>query len=276
MTIYEAAIQAMQEVGKPLSIREVYELILERGLYDFKAQYPLNVVQGIIRRHTENINASWSSPDRYFLRVEGGKFVALDFPIRVENAKGNLEASNVNGEDDAEEPQMDSSSLQRQIDAYNKRVRGDLLEFLKNLTWEDFEHFAAKLLSVYGFEDVMVTPPRGDRGIDGHGKLRVGLVWMNVAFQCKRWTGSSIGVGDVNQFRGAIQGAFEQGVFFATSTFTQGAKDVSIRSGAVPVVLIDGERIVDLMVEKGLGVQKDQITVYSSTPDLIFQDIDYE
>ena len=270
MTIYEAAIQVMREAGKPLSVREVYELILDGGLYDFKAQYPLNVVQGIIRRHTINIRASWSAPMRYFRLVEGGKFVALDEPVRIDTASGDTANSNQDEGDQEESYEKQRNELQRQIDDYNQIVKNELLGFLRNLSWEEFELFAGKLLQSYGFEDVVVTPPHGDHGVDGHGKLLIGLVHMNVAFQCKRWTNHSIGPNDVNAFRGAIQGEYEQGVFFATSSFTQGAKDLSIRSGAVPIVLIDGEGIVNLMVDKGLGVQKDEITVYSSAPDLVF------
>ena len=271
MTIYEAAIQVMREAGKPLSVREVYELILDGGLYDFKAQYPLNAVQGIVRRHTINIHASWSAPMRYFERVEGGKFIALDEPARIDAVSGSSANENQNDSEQEETYENQRSELQRQIDDYNQLIKNELLAFLKNLSWEEFERFAGKLLRAYGFEDVVVTPPRGDRGVDGHGKLLIGLVHMNVAFQCKRWTDQSIGPNDVNAFRGAIQGEYEQGVFFATSSFTQGAKDLSIRSGAVPIVLIDGEGIVNLMVEKGLGVQKDEITVYSSAPDLVFE-----
>ena len=92
---------------------------------------------------------------------------------------------------------------------------------------------------------------------------------MAVAFQCKRWTAKPIGRGRVDEFRGTIQGEYEQGVFFTTSTFSTDAKGVSIKKGAVPVVLIDGDEIVDLMIGKEFGVQRDVISIYSSAPDLI-------
>jgi restriction system protein len=78
---------------------------------------------------------------------------------------------------------------------------------------------------------------------------------MNVAFQCKRWQGN-IGRPDVDKFRGAIQGEFEQGVFFVTSDFTQQARAASLKKGAVPIILLNGESIVDLMIEKGIGVKR--------------------
>ena len=57
-----------------------------------------------------------------------------------------------------------------------------------------------------------VTGAGADGGIDGHGRLRVGVATMRAAFQCKRWEGS-VGRPEVDKFRGAIQGEFEQGLF---------------------------------------------------------------
>lgn len=81
---------------------------------------------------------------------------------------------------------------------------------LNELTPRQFELFSRKLIQAYGFSEVEVTELHSDGGIDGHGKLRLGLATMRVAFQCKRWK-ASVGRPDVDKFRGAIQGEFEQG-----------------------------------------------------------------
>jgi restriction system protein len=128
------------------------------------------------------------------------------------------------------------------------------------------------LLEAYGFVDVKVTQFSKDGGIDGNGKLKVGLAHLNVAFQCKRYTGNSVGRPDIDKFRGAIQGQFEQGIFFTSSTFAQGAASASFRPGAVPIILIDGKAIVDLMIEKQFGVQVEQLPIYSYALDLIFSE----
>lgn len=113
-----------------------------------------------------------------------------------------------------------------------------------------------------------VTQISKDGGIDGFGKLKVGLAEMNIAFQCKKWNSTSIHRPEVDKFRGAIQGEFEMGIFFTTAKFAQGAKEVSFKRGAVPIVLIDGDGIVDLMIEKELGVQKESLPVYTYALDL--------
>ena len=84
---------------------------------------------------------------------------------------------------------------------------------------------------------------------------------MSVAFQCKRWQGN-IGRPIIDQFRGAIQGSYEQGIFFTTSDFTPQAKEVSFKQGSVPIVLMNGSGIVDIMIDKGLGVVKKPLYLY--------------
>lgn len=148
---------------------------------------------------------------------------------------------------------------------YEASFRSQMLDRLQSLSPREFEQFARKLLVTYGFVDVKVTQVSSDGGIDGYGRLRLGLATMNVAFQCKRWQGN-VGRPEVDKFRGAIQGEFEQGVFFTTSDFTPRARDASLKPGAVPVILLNGESIVDLMIEKGLGVERVPLYAYYERP----------
>ena len=270
MTIHEAARRVMLEAGKPLSTREIYDFIINMKLYEFKARDPISVLRSMIRSRTKNINNPSSSAVRYFQLVDGGKFMPLDRSVRIETTVRSK--SQTKRMPRGSISTVDLDALRKQASAYNCQVRKDLLESLKKLDWDEFERFSARLLPVYGFEDVETTSSNQDRGIDGYGKLKVGLVRMDVAFQCKRWARNSVGRIEVDQFRGAIQGEYEQGIFFTTSTFTSSAQEVSIKKGAVPVILIDGTGIVDLMVNKRFGVQKDEIPIYSNALDLVFED----
>ena len=144
---------------------------------------------------------------------------------------------------------------------YEEDFKSQLLDRLHELSPRQFEEFAKKLLYLYGFVELEVTGKGADGGIDGHGRLRVGLAAMNVAFQCKRWQGN-VGRKEIHQFRGAIQGEYEQGLFFTTSDFTAQAKASSIQKGAVPIILMNGESIVNIMIEKGLGVEKRQLYLF--------------
>ncbi len=135
-----------------------------------------------------------------------------------------------------------------------------MLRELKRLSPTGFEAFARDLLEAYGFTETVVTSISRDGGIDGHGKLKVGLAHLNVAFQCKRWTNGNIQRPEIDKFRGASQGAYEQGIFFTTASFSKGAIGASIQR-AIPVVLIDGAAIVSLMVEKKFRVESNTMDI---------------
>ena len=139
-------------------------------------------------------------------------------------------------------------------------IRAHLHELLMNLHPQQFEAFAGTLLESVGFTDVEVTKYVGDGGIDGYGNLEMGVVKVRAAFQVKRWR-NNVPSAEINQFRGAIQGEFDQGIFITTSDFSDEAKKVSSKRGAVPIVLINGDRIVNIMLDKGLGVRQEPLTL---------------
>ena len=155
-------------------------------------------------------------------------------------------------------------SLEDLYQDYESKVKSRLLGILNDLSFQQFEGFGKKLMQAYGFVDTEVTASGPDGGIDGYGKIKLGLATINAAFQCKRWSGN-VGRTEVDKFRGAIQGEFEQGVFFTTSDFTSQAKEASIRKGAVPIILLNGASIVELMIEKELGVRSRSMQLFQPT-----------
>ncbi|WP_054974959.1 restriction endonuclease [Paenibacillus sp. A3] len=154
-----------------------------------------------------------------------------------------------------------STNLVELYDSYEEEFKSQLLEKLYEITPRQFEEFAKKLLHAYGFINLFLTKISKDGGIDGYGRLKIGLASMNVAFQCKRWQGK-VGRKEIQQFRGAIQGKYEQGIFFTTSDFTEDAKNESFQKGAVPIILLNGESIVQMMIEKGLGVMRKPLYLF--------------
>ncbi len=152
------------------------------------------------------------------------------------------------------------STIGELLDREKQQVHAKLHELLMNLHPQQFEAFAGNLLESVGFTDVAVTKYVGDGGIDGYGNLEMGVVKVKAAFQVKRWQ-QNIGRPNIAQFRGDIQGKFDQGIFVTTSDFSDEAKEVSSVPGAVPIVLINGDRIVNIMLEKGLGVRQEPLTV---------------
>jgi len=150
-------------------------------------------------------------------------------------------------------PKPEEITLQDLLESHESAVRARLADKLRNLDPTDFEVFSKDLLQALGFAEVKVTQRSRDGGIDGFGKLRQGIVKIDAAFQCKRWQGV-VPRPEIDRFRGAISGKFDQGIFLTTSSFSQEALDASIRPGAVPIIMVDGEKMLELMIQNGIGV----------------------
>lgn len=153
-------------------------------------------------------------------------------------------------------------SLRDLVNANLEEIKSRLLSELKELTPRAFEHFCKEFLSHLGYRSVEVTRRSQDGGIDGHGDFRQGAISIRSAFQAKRWTDNSVGRPDIDSFRGAIQGDFDHGVFLTTSRFSKEAKLASYKKGAITVLLLDGQAIADLLVERGLGVRRLPLYMY--------------
>ena len=133
---------------------------------------------------------------------------------------------------------------------WKERLHQTLLE----LSPDAFERLAKRLLRESGFVQVEVTGRTGDGGIDGKGILRLqNIISYSVVFQCKRYR-DSVGSGDIRNFRGAMAGRADKGIFITTGTFTRAAIDEAAREGTDRIDLIDGDDLADMLKSLQLGV----------------------
>ncbi len=128
-----------------------------------------------------------------------------------------------------------------------------LLSRLLALEPPAFERLCQRVLREAGFTKVEVTGKRGDGGIDGVGVLQIALLSFPVFFQSKRYTGS-VGPDAIRDFRGAMVGRTDKGIFLTTGTFTRDAEREATRDGAPAIDLVDGYRLCDLLKDYNLGV----------------------
>lgn len=131
--------------------------------------------------------------------------------------------------------------------------QADLLGILREMRPDAFERLCQRLLREHGFTRVEVTGRSGDGGIDGTGVLRVNLLSFHVSYQCKRYAGT-VGPGSIRDFRGALAGRSDKGLFITTGRFTRDAEREAAREGAMAIDLIDGIELCGLLREKALGV----------------------
>jgi restriction system protein len=141
-----------------------------------------------------------------------------------------------------------------------ERWREQLNQVLtQQLSPQGFERLVQRVLRESGFVAVEVTGRTGDGGIDGKGIARInGFMSFHVLFQCKRYKGS-VGASEIRDFRGAMVGRADKGLFITTGTFTTGAIKEATRDGAPPIDLVDGDELADKLKELSLGVVTEMV-----------------
>lgn len=151
-----------------------------------------------------------------------------------------------------------SESLEAAYENLHNELATELLGKLKKISPSFFERIVVELLLKMGYggsrsDAGKAIGKSGDGGIDGiikEDKLGLDVVYI----QAKRWDKTSVGRPDVMQFAGALQAQkANKGIFITTSKFTEEAKSYVSQIGC-KIVLIDGERLTDLMIENNVGV----------------------
>jgi restriction system protein len=144
----------------------------------------------------------------------------------------------------------------------NKKTKNEQIELVDTDTPEaqDWrEELTQRLLRESGFVQVEVTGRTGDGGIDGKGIAKIhGFMSFHVIFQCKKYQGS-ISASDIRDFRGAMVGRADKGLFITTGTFTPAAVKEATRDGAPPIDLVDGDQLADKLKEFQLGLRTEMI-----------------
>ena len=144
------------------------------------------------------------------------------------------------------------------VDGDGGERRQQLLSILRGMPPLSFERLCQELLSRAGLDEVMVTGRPGDEGIDGRAMVRfAGIISLPVVFQCKRYS-RSVTAPMIREFRGAMTGRADRGLFITTGNFTGRAVQEAKRDGAPFLDLIDGELLVDKLIELSIGVTVSQ------------------
>ncbi|ERP98186.1 hypothetical protein Q669_23610 [Labrenzia sp. C1B10] len=193
----------------------------------------------------------------------------MQIPEFVEFYESSKQGSGGGGQDAADQGEAEGSSAtpEEQIEqAYrslNAALRADLLDRIRENSPVFFEKLIVDLLVAMGYGGSHKNAAEqlgrsGDGGVDGViNEDRLGLDRIYV--QAKRYAeGNSIGRTEVQGFVGSLVGlGATKGVFVTTSGFSRGAVEYS-HNLPQRVILIDGNRLADLMIEHGVGTRSQQ------------------
>jgi len=272
-----AVLDALRSIGGSARIEELDEKVIEQeGLTEEeqsfvmkndenrpRANYYLAWARTFLKRGEAIENSRrgvWSLTDRGSLITTYTEARAIYDQVQAEERErarlkrlaAKQEAANV-----AEEERLEVAPSEPEPETVAD-WRSTLLNELRAMSADGFERLAQRLLREAGFTKVEVRGKSGDGGIDGVGVLRVNLVTFQVYFQCKKWRGS-VGAKEIRDFRGAMQGRADKGLFITTGHFTGQASDEATRDGATAIDLIDGLRLCDLLKEHRLGVRTEMV-----------------
>lgn len=158
--------------------------------------------------------------------------------------------------------QEETTPLENMINNFEllkKEVCDEILQKILEQSSDFFEQLVVDLVVAMGYggsiEDAgKATKKTGDEGIDGIIKQdRLGL--DNIYLQAKRWQRDNVvSRSEIQKFVGALAGqGARKGIFITTSRFSKDALEYKPRNDT-SVILIDGQKLVELMYEYNIGV----------------------
>lgn len=263
-------VEALKELGGSATIHELDEKVIElEGVTDAELSYTMPRNENLLR---VNYYLAWA---RTYLK-RGNVLVNSSRGVWALTKTGAAITTRAHThaiQEQVTQEERERIRIKRLTDKAVKTEVGDsiddsieevddwksmLLAVVGEMHPSGFERLSQRLLREAGFTKVEVRGKTRDGGIDGVGVLRVNLVSFQIYFQCKRWKGS-VGSKEIRDFRGALQGRADKGLFITTGHFTSQASDEATRDGAIAIDLIDGDRLCDLLKENGLGVKTEMI-----------------
>ncbi len=254
--------QALKQLGGSGSIEEIYEKVTENLKFSeevlsishnpdnsnqTEVEYRLAWARTYLKKYGVLENSSrgvWAIvPDKRHIEKVDYREVVRAVREMNKKARPNRTSEKSNSANDEELPEE------------SRTWREQLHHILtQEIDPSAFERLVKRLLRESGFVQVEVTGRSGDGGIDGKGIARInGLLSFHVIFQCKKYQGS-VRASDIRDFRGAMVGRADKGLFVTTGTFTRDAVKEAIRDGAPPIDLVDGDQLAEKLKELGLGI----------------------
>jgi len=148
-------------------------------------------------------------------------------------------------------------------------VRDSLREMLLDMDPFAFEHLVKRLLEELEYQNVEVTSRGGDGGVDVVADIELGITSVREVVQVKKHR-RPIQRKDLDALRGSLY-RFNavRGTIVTTSRFAKGTQEAAFAIGAAPITLIDGDKLIDMLIEHGIGVRKRTIELLEVDADAL-------
>lgn len=182
--------------------------------------------------------------------------VLMQYPEFVQFKTGNIIIDK--NFDIKQEKSTPQEVLEHAYEELNNTLSNDLLSEILDMDPYKFENLVVDLLIKMGYGKLQynskTTKKSGDEGIDGIVTADK-LGFDSIYIQAKRFKDASIGRPEIQKFVGALAGqGAQKGIFITTSDFTKEAIEFANKNFSYKIVLINGKKLSDLMIEYELGV----------------------
>ena len=282
-TLQDATKEVLNLAKRPLSISEMTTMLRAAGVLKGarskgEAEVRSQLIQDMLQRGREST----------FVRV-GNNTYALRY--YAAGGVGEGEAKEVHGEEVDDQPAPDAatngsedtvvstmdeivreplptsvrSGLSRAVTAPTRLARNiadeasprqgretdqTLLRRIRSLSNQRFERFIVVFLASIGMTDVVVINRMRPGELDIHASLSIAdITEVHFSIQALNWHRDIHG-GDVQLLRGGMR-IGDHGLIVTTSDFQRGAIEEANRQGAIPIAVINGERLMELARERG-------------------------
>lgn len=233
MSFKNAALHILKAANEPLSAQEIIERAKQQGILSTEGKTPAATMGAQLY---VDINKNKRSK---FKKVGKGKFSLKE--------------------------QTDSATTSLlMIENQNTLVKKSLTQKLYEMDPYQFEFLIADLLKEIGYENIEVTKSSGDKGIDVTATLTMGgITDVKTIIQAKRFKkGNNIPGSIITQLRGSAE-VDQRGLVITTSDFTKDAINEAKAQNKMPVSLINGEKLLSLLLKHRIGIKVETITMYS-------------
>ncbi|MHB1011044.1 MAG: restriction endonuclease [Propionibacteriaceae bacterium] len=243
LSFKDVAAKILESAEEPLTAQEIVDLAMQDGLLMTDGKTPEATMAAQLYIDIKN-------PKTKFKKVGRGKFTLSE---RTDSSASPLVL----------------------IEQQNRLVQNALLERLYEMDPFEFEFLIADLLKEIGYEQVEMTKRSGDKGIDVTANLTMdGVTNVKTVIQAKRYKkGNNIAGKIIAQLRGSAE-VDQRGLVITTSDFTSDAIKEAKAQNKMPVSLINGEKLVSLLIKYEVGVKKDTVDVFSIDLDYFENEID--
>jgi restriction system protein len=163
----------------------------------------------------------------------------------------------------------EQAELRKLAKKLREQAQADLSTHLSTMNPYRFEALIQLLLQEMGYNNVEVTSPTNDKGVDVVADIQLGISSVREVVQVKRYKGN-LSRPVLDQLRGSLH-RFNavRGTIISTGGYSKGMTEAAFERGAAPITLIDGKRLVELLIQYRIGVKPYSVEYLQFDPALL-------